>query len=285
MRPTEGETYEEMMEFYLNMTLEEFEEYIRSAYNDENELAIRNLDFLFNGVNSVDDNYAVLFRDEQMDMSSFSTAITELAGLLNKNSVENIYTMDVNALGNKIDTIKLDEQNQLIEYYKSSFYSVKADGNVVMNWEEIYYEMRKDSKNVSNSELIALASIFAQLYSENDEQTLENIENMIRAGYGKLVSEEWEDFCYPDDFYAWEKNYHSVSVTDTFKDAVELYNAIIDQVNYMKLVDLRDSGEISETEFIKLKEQYAISSLFKTIFLIPYFSQAAGSASIISRHA
>ena len=76
-----------------------------SAYNDENELAIRNLDFLFNGVNSVDDNYAVLFRDEQMDMSSFSTAITELAGLLNKNSVENIYTMDVNALGNKISNI------------------------------------------------------------------------------------------------------------------------------------------------------------------------------------
>lgn len=37
MRPTEGETYEEMMEFYLNMTLEEFEQYIRSAYNDEKE--------------------------------------------------------------------------------------------------------------------------------------------------------------------------------------------------------------------------------------------------------
>lgn len=240
-----------------------------SAYNDENELAIRNLDFLFDGVNSVDDNYAVLFRDEQMDMSSFSTAITELAGLLNKNSVENIYTMDVNALGNKIDIIKLDAQNQLIEYYKSSFYSVTADGNVVMNWEEIYYEMRKDRKNVSNSELTALASIFAQLYSENDEQTLENIENMIRAGYGKLVSKEWEGFYYIDDVYAWKKNYHSVGVTDTFKDAVELYNAIIDQVNYMKLVDLRDSGEISETEFIKLKEQYAMSSLFKT--LIDYY--------------
>ena len=60
-----------------------------------------------------------------------------------------------------------------------------------------------------------------------------------------------------------------IAFTDTFKDAVELYNAIIDQVNYMKLVDLRDSGEISETEFIKLKEQYAISSLFKT--LIDYY--------------
>ena len=256
---------------YHNDYLGELQSY-GSAYNDENELAIRNLDFLFDGVNSVDDNYAVLFRDEQMDMSSFSTAITELAGLLNKNSVENIYTMDVNALGNKIDTIQSDAQNQLIEYYKSTFIQIHENGMIDFNWDRITYEIRKPLSDEEDAELAALASIFPYLYSEDPEKNKENIENMLRAAYGKVDIEEWkltnQDAYIFADYLTdtqkknleWSQKYYNVSLTDTFVAAATIYYERINTIDYQSIMELESESET----YIYYQNQFSMSSLLKT---------------------
>lgn len=65
------------------------DQYMRD-YAEENEKVEKSLKLLFDDVNGVDDSYASLFKDEQMDMDGFNTAITQLSGILNKNSAENI---------------------------------------------------------------------------------------------------------------------------------------------------------------------------------------------------
>ncbi|WP_455720212.1 hypothetical protein [Agathobacter sp.] len=232
----------------------------RSAeeYQRQNEEAGHSVRMMFDEVNGVDDLYAGLFRDEYMDMDRFSTAIKELAALINVRSVDNIYTMDCETLKTKVATIGENVDSKIIEYYKSQFYSVDPNGKTVMNWEKINYEMRKE--NISENEIIAISSVFWKLYSDNDEETVANIENMLRAGYGKANDEEWIDNADLED-----PKYYSVGVTDTFKKAVDLFKAETDLVNYYELKNLLDSGAISEGEYERIKEMCRESSLFKTI--------------------
>ena len=89
------------------------DQYMRD-YAEENEKVEKSLKLLFDDVNGVDDSYASLFKDEQMDMDGFNTAITQLSGILNKNSAENIYTMDVGTFRDKLESVKVSIQSKLI---------------------------------------------------------------------------------------------------------------------------------------------------------------------------
>ena len=172
----------------------DYESQLRNAateYQRQNEEASNSVRRMFDNVNGVDDLYAARFRDEYMDLERFSTAIKELAALINVRSVENIYTMDCQTLKTKAGNIQAKVDSKITEYYKERFYSVDSNGKTVMNWDEINYEMRKEF--VPDAELQALVSVFPKLSTDDEEETIANIENMLRAGYGNAKDDECED--------------------------------------------------------------------------------------------
>lgn len=241
------------------------DQYMRD-YAEENEKVEKSLKLLFDDVNGVDDSYASLFKDEQMDMDGFNTAITQLSGILNKNSAENIYTMDVGTFRDKLESVKVSIQSKLIEYYANTYYTENQDGTITFKWDNINYAMRKESDKISNEELVALVMLFPNLYSSDEEQNMENIENMIRAGYGTVDNSEWDKDCKFNDpeimDMQWSMTYHSVGVTDTFKTVVKLYNEAVDEIDYLDIL------KISENDFdayLKYQNQFSMASLFETI--------------------
>ena len=95
---------------------------------------------------------------------------------------------------------------------------------------------------------------------------MENIENMIRAGYGTVDNSEWDEDCKFSDpeimDMQWSMTYHSVGVTDTFKTVVKLYNEAVDEIDYLDIL------KISENDFdayLKYQNQFSMASLFETI--------------------
>ena len=239
----------------------DYESQLRNAateYQRQNEEASNSVRRMFDNVNGVDDLYAARFRDEYMDLERFSTAIKELAALINVRSVENIYTMDCRTLKTKAGNIQAKVDSKITEYYKERFYSVDSNGKTVMNWDEINYEMRKEF--VPDAELQALVSVFPKLSTDDEEETIANIENMLRAGYGKANDDEWIDNADLED-----PKYYSVSVTNTFKRAVDIYKTSMDIIDYYSEKCAYRNDEISDEALEEMKEQYRVSSLFKAM--------------------
>lgn len=237
----------------------DYESQLRNAateYQRQNEEASNSVRRMFDNVNGVDDLYAARFRDEYMDLERFSTAIKELAALINVRSVENIYTMDCQTLKTKAGNIQAKVDSKITEYYKERFYSVDSNGKTVMNWDEINYEMRKEF--VPDAELQALVSVFPKLSTDDEEETIANIENMLRAGYGNAKDDEWIDNADLED-----PKYYSVSVTNTFKRAVDIYKTSMDIIDYYSEKCAYRNDEISDEALEEMKEQYRVSSLFK----------------------
>lgn len=239
----------------------DYESQLRNAateYQRQNEEASNSVRRMFDNVNGVDDLYAARFRDEYMDLERFSTAIKELAALINVRSVENIYTMDCRTLKTKAGNIQAKVDSKITEYYKERFYSVDSNGKTVMNWDEINYEMRKEF--VPDVELQALVSVFPKLSTDDEEETIANIENMLRAGYGNAKDDEWIDNADLED-----PKYYSVSVTNTFKRAVDIYKTSMDIIDYYSEKCAYRNDEISDEALEEMKEQYRVSSLFKAM--------------------
>ena len=239
----------------------DYESQLRNAateYQRQNEEASNSVRRMFDNVNGVDDLYAARFRDEYMDLERFSTAIKELAALINVRSVENIYTMDCQTLKTKAGNIQAKVDSKITEYYKERFYSVDSSGKTVMNWDEINYEMRKEF--VPDAELQALVSVFPKLSTDDEEETIANIENMLRAGYGNAKDDEWIDNADLED-----PKYYSVSVTNTFKRAVDIYKTSMDIIDYYSEKCAYRNDEISDEALEEMKEQYRVSSLFKAM--------------------
>lgn len=239
----------------------DYESQLRNAateYQRQNEEASNSVRRMFDNVNGVDDLYAARFRDEYMDLERFSTAIKELAALINVRSVENIYTMDCQTLKTKAGNIQAKVDSKITEYYKERFYSVDSNGKTVMNWDEINYEMRKEF--VPDAELQALVSVFPKLSTDDEEETIANIENMLRAGYGNAKDDEWIDNADLED-----PKYYSVSVTNTFKRAVDIYKTSMDIIDYYSEKCAYRNDEISDEALEEMKEQYRVSSLFKAM--------------------
>ena len=239
----------------------DYESQLRNAatqYQRQNEEASNSVRRMFDNVNGVDDIYAARFRDEYMDLERFSTAIKELAALINVRSVENIYTMDCRTLKTKAGNIQAKVDSKITEYYKERFYSVDSNGKTVMNWDEINYEMRKEF--VPDAEMQALVSVFPKLSTDDEEETIANIENMLRAGYGNAKDDEWIDNADLED-----PKYYSVSVTNTFKRAVDIYKTSMDIIDYYSEKCAYRNDEISDEALEEMKEQYRVSSLFKAI--------------------
>ena len=239
----------------------DYESQLRNAatqYQRQNEEASNSVRRMFDNVNGVDDIYAARFRDEYMDLERFSTAIKELAALINVRSVENIYTMDCRTLKTKAGNIQAKVDSKITEYYKERFYSVDSNGKTVMNWDEINYEMRKEF--VPDAEMQALVSVFPKLSTDDEEETIANIENMLRAGYGNAKDDEWIDNSDLED-----PKYYSVSVTNTFKRAVDIYKTSMDIIDYYSEKCAYRNDEISDEALEEMKEQYRVSSLFKAM--------------------
>ena len=239
----------------------DYESQLRNAatqYQRQNEEASNSIRRMFDNVNGVDDIYAARFRDEYMDLERFSTAIKELAALINVRSVENIYTMDCQTLKTKAGNIQAKVDSKITEYYKERFYSVDSNGKTVMNWDEINYEMRKEF--VPDAEMQALVSVFPKLSTDDEEETIANIENMLRAGYGNAKDDEWIDNADLED-----PKYYSVSVTNTFKRAVDIYKTSMDIIDYYSEKCAYRNDEISDEALEEMKEQYRVSSLFKAM--------------------
>lgn len=239
----------------------DYESQLRNAateYQRQNEEASNSVRRMFDNVNGVDDLYAARFRDEYMDLERFSTAIKELAALINVRSVENIYTMDCQTLKTKAGNIQAKVDSKITEYYKERFCSVDSNGKTVMNWDEINYEMRKEF--VPDAELQALVSVFPKLSTDDEEETIANIENMLRAGYGNAKDDEWIDNADLED-----PKYYSVSVTNTFKRAVDIYKTSMDIIDYYSEKCAYRNDEISDEALEEMKEQYRVSSLFKAM--------------------
>ena len=239
----------------------DYESQLRNAatqYQRQNEEASNSVRRMFDNVNGVDDIYAARFRDEYMDLERFSTAIKELAALINVRSVENIYTMDCRTLKTKAGNIQAKVDSKITEYYKERFYSVDSNGKTVINWDEINYEMRKEF--VPDAELQALVSVFPKLSTDDEEETIANIENMLRAGYGNAKDDEWIDNADLED-----PKYYSVSVTNTFKRAVDIYKTSMDIIDYYSEKCAYRNDEISDEALEEMKEQYRVSSLFKAM--------------------
>ena len=217
----------------------DYESQLRNAateYQRQNEEASNSVRRMFDNVNGVDDLYAARFRDEYMDLERFSTAIKELAALINVRSVENIYTMDCQTLKTKAGNIQAKVDSKITEYYKERFYSVDSNGKTVMNWDEINYEMRKEF--VPDAELQALVSVFPKLSTDD----------------------EWIDNADLED-----PKYYSVSVTNTFKRAVDIYKTSMDIIDYYSEKCAYRNDEISDEALEEMKEQYRVSSLFKAM--------------------
>ena len=239
----------------------DYESQLRNAatqYQRQNEEASNSVRRMLDNVNGVDDIYAARFRDEYMDLERFSTAIKELAALINVRSVENIYTMDCRTLKTKAGNIQAKVDSKITEYYKERFYSVDSNGKTVMNWDEINYEMRKEF--VPDAEMQALVSVFPKLSTDDEEETIANIENMLRAGYGNAKDDEWIDNADLED-----PKYYSVSVTNTFKRAVDIYKTSMDIIDYYSEKCAYRNDEISDEALEEMKEQYRVSSLFKAM--------------------
>ena len=239
----------------------DYESQLRNAateYQRQNEEASNSVRRMFDNVNGVDDLYAARFRDEYMDLERFRTAIKELAALINVRSVENIYTIFCQTLKTKVDNIQAKLDSKITEYYKERFYSVDSNGKTVMNWDEINYEMRKEF--VPDAELQALVSVFPKLSTDDEEETIANIENMLRAGYGNAKDDEWIDNADLED-----PKYYSVSVTNTFKRAVDIYKTSMDIIDYYSEKCAYRNDEISDEALEEMKEQYRVSSLFKAM--------------------
>ena len=239
----------------------DYESQLRNAatqYQRQNEEASNSVRRMFDNVNGVDDIYAARFRDEYMDLERFGTAIKELAALINVRSVENIYTMDCRTLKTKAGNIQAKVDSKITEYYKERFYSVDSNGKTVMNWDEINYEMRKEF--VPDAEMQALVSVFPKLSTDDEEETIANIENMLRAGYGNAKDDEWIDNADLED-----PKYYSVSVTNTFKRAVDIYKTSMDIIDYYSEKCAYRNDEISDEALEEMKEQYRVSSLFKAM--------------------
>lgn len=239
----------------------DYESQLRNAatqYQRQNEEASNSVRRMFDNVNGVDDIYAARFRDEYMDLERFSTAIKELAALINVRSVENIYTMDCRTLKTKAGNIQAKVDSKITEYYKERFYSVDSNGKTVINWDEINYEMRKEF--VPDAEMQALVSVFPKLSTDDEEETIANIENMLRAGYGNAKDDEWIDNSDLED-----PKYYSVSVTNTFKRAVDIYKTSMDIIDYYSEKCAYRNDEISDEALEEMKEQYRVSSLFKAM--------------------
>ena len=239
----------------------DYESQLRNAatqYQRQNEEASNSVRRMFDNVNGVDDIYAARFRDEYMDLERFSTAIKELAALINVRSVENIYTMDCRTLKTKAGNIQAKVDSKITEYYKERFYSVDSNGKTVMNLDEINYEMRKEF--VPDAEMQALVSVFPKLSTDDEEETIANIENMLRAGYGNAKDDEWIDNADLED-----PKYYSVSVTNTFKRAVDIYKTSMDIIDYYSEKCAYRNDEISDEALEEMKEQYRVSSLFKAM--------------------
>ena len=239
----------------------DYESQLRNAatqYQRQNEEASNSVRRMFDNGNGVDDIYAARFRDEYMDLERFSTAIKELAALINVRSVENIYTMDCRTLKTKAGNIQAKVDSKITEYYKERFYSVDSNGKTVMNWDEINYEMRKEF--VPDAEMQALVSVFPKLSTDDEEETIANIENMLRAGYGNAKDDEWIDNADLED-----PKYYSVSVTNTFKRAVDIYKTSMDIIDYYSEKCAYRNDEISDEALEEMKEQYRVSSLFKAM--------------------
>lgn len=244
----------------------DYESQLRNAateYQRQNEEASNSVRRMFDNVNGVDDLYAARFRDEYMDLERFSTAIKELAALINVRSVENIYTMDCQTLKTKAGNIQAKVDSKITEYYKERFYSVDSNGKTVMNWDEINYEMRKEF--VPDAEMQALVSVFPKLSTDDEEETIANIENMLRAGYGNAKDDEWIDNADLED-----PKYYSVSVTNTFKRAVDIYKISMDIIDYYSEKCAYRNDEISDEALEEMKEQYRVSSLFYPTIGVAY---------------
>lgn len=237
----------------------DYESQLRNAateYQRQNEEASNSVRRMFDNVNGVDDLYAARFRDEYMDLERFSTAIKELAALINVRSVENIYTMDCQTLKTKAGNIQAKVDSKITEYYKERFYSVDSNGKTVMNWDEINYEMRKEF--VPDAELQALVSVFPKLSTDDEEETIANIENMLRAGYGNAKDDEWIDNADLED-----PKYYSVSVTNTFKRAVDIYKTSMD---IFEEVDInRTNTYIKCYDFVTVSDGYNYSGERKLV--------------------
>ena len=233
----------------------DYESQLRNAateYQRQNEEASNSVRRMFDNVNGVDDLYAARFRDEYMDLERFSIAIKELAALINVRSV------DCQTLKTKAGNIQAKVDSKITEYYKERFYSVDSNGKTVINWDEINYEMRKEF--VPNAEMQALVSVFPKLSTDDEEETTANIENMLRAGYGKANDDEWIDNADLED-----PKYYSVSVTNTFKRAVDIYKTSMDIIDYYSEKCAYRNDEISDEALEEMKEQYRVSSLFKAM--------------------
>ena len=87
--------------------------------------------------------------------------------------------MDVGTFRDKLESVKVSIQSKLIGYYANTYYTENQDGTITFKWDNINYAMRKESDKISNEELLALVMLFPNLYSSDEEQNMENIENKI----------------------------------------------------------------------------------------------------------
>ena len=83
---------------------------------------------------------------------------------------------------------------------------------------------------------------------------------MLRAGYGNVKDDEWIDNADLE-----EPKYYSVSVTNTFKRAVDIYKTSMDIIDYYSEKCAYRNDEISDEALEEMKEQYRVSSLFKAM--------------------
>ena len=83
---------------------------------------------------------------------------------------------------------------------------------------------------------------------------------MLRAGYGNAKDDEWIDNADLED-----PKYYSVSVTNTFKRAVDIYKTSMDIIDYCSEKCAYRNDEISDEALEEMKEQYRVSSLFKAM--------------------
>lgn len=212
-------------------------------YVEQNNITQSELDTIFLSVNAQDEVCEKRFQDEKVEFESFYNGIKALAGLIDKKSLngENITTLSTAEFQDKVQGNMNAVREQLISYYANSYYTVCENETIIFDWSAIQYAMRKDLNQLSEEELIALSTVFFQLYSEDEETNLANIEEMLRAGYGKVDMEDWslENYTTLD----WEHICHGVGLTDTFIAAFSLYNEEVNAVDYQTIMTDRCSED------------------------------------------